>query len=103
MSSSDEEHVKVAQISTDSPSSSLYTITLKEEPSQNLMDKYILFYSPVTEQKVFIPVSYDTDLACSQDKNDPETGASPLMPILIALLLVAVGVTLTTVRNWRGP
>lgn len=89
----------MAQISTDSPSSSLYTVTLMEQPSLNIVGKYILFYSPVTEQKVFIPVSYNTDSACLQD----EPGASPLMPILIAMLLVAVGITLTTFRNWKRP
>ena len=60
-SPSDEGQVKVAHSATNSLSSSTYTISLVGGSTKDFTDTHIHLYSPLTEQKVHIPISYHSD------------------------------------------
>ena len=94
MSSSHEDYFQVAQISTDSPSSSLYAITLMVQPSLNYTDMHILFYSPLTEQKALLRISDHSGF--KQIFHMPEYNCQDKTCMLIPILIGAIGLLLTS-------
>ena len=83
-SPSDEGQVKVAHSATNSLSSSTYTISLVGGSTKDFTDTHIHLYSPLTEQKVHIPISYHSDSkgeVCPPEvKGQPNSLPKPEVP-----------------------